>query len=249
MLLVASLSCTDEATATQVAVRYPEGTVHGFLLLRAQSDSVLAHGNMLQTVKGSVVTSEMIFRFSDGSRFEERVTFSQDGVFRLRDYSLTLKGKSFASDLQITLNGATGRYRVEVAGEEESPAVEEGTLDLPADVYNGMVVTIAKNLTRQTETRVHCVAFMPEPRIVEIELGAVASPGVRHGGWSMNTLHFVVKPKLGFFLGALARLTGQLPPDNHIYIVTDGVPAFVRSDGPLYNDGPVWRIELAVPRM
>ena len=44
----------------------------------------------------------------------------------------------------------------------------------------------------------------------------------------------------------VAGLTGQLPPDSHLWIVTDGVPAFVRFEGPLYS-GPVWRISLTSP--
>jgi hypothetical protein len=44
-----------------------------------------------------------------------------------------------------------------------------------------------------------------------------------------------------------AQLKGQTPPDSHLWIVTDEVPAFVRFEGPLYS-GPVWRINLTSPR-
>jgi len=38
-----------------------------------------------------------------------------------------------------------------------------------------------------------------------------------------------------------------LPPDNHVWIVTADVPAFVKFEGPLYMSGPAWRIELTSP--
>ena len=47
------------------------------------------------------------------------------------------------------------------------------------------------------------------------------------------------KPKLGTGLSFLARLTGRMPPDCHVWIVPDDVPAFVRFDGPLVHAGAV----------
>jgi hypothetical protein len=38
-----------------------------------------------------------------------------------------------------------------------------------------------------------------------------------------------------------------MPPDNHAWIVTADVPAFVKFEGPLYMNRPVWRIELTSP--
>jgi hypothetical protein len=70
-----------------------------------------------------------------------------------------------------------------------------------------------------------------------VSLGAATKPAA----------HYVLKPKLGPILGLIARLAGKLPPDNHAWIITEDVPAFVRFQGPLYMGGPVWRIELASP--
>ena len=46
---------------------------------------------------------------------------------------------------------------------------------------------------------------------------------------------------------AVATVIGQAPPDSHVWIVTEGVPAFVRFEGPMYS-GPVWRLSLTSPR-
>ena len=61
-----------------------------------------------------------------------------------------------------------------------------------------------------------------------------------------TAVRFAIKPRLEGFLLLGAKLTGKVPLDSHVWIVTDDVPAFVRSEGPLYS-GPVWRIALASP--
>jgi hypothetical protein len=43
------------------------------------------------------------------------------------------------------------------------------------------------------------------------------------------------------------KLLGKIPPDSHVWIVTQEAPMFVRFEGPLYA-GPIWRIDLASPR-
>lgn len=69
---------------------------------------------------------------------------------------------------------------------------------------------------------------------------------MRHGGRTEPVAHFVLAPRLGAFTAFFARLLGKLPPDSHLWIVTDQVPAFVRFEGPMYT-GPVWRLSLATP--
>jgi hypothetical protein len=66
------------------------------------------------------------------------------------------------------------------------------------------------------------------------------------GQHTETAVKFALKPRLGAVLHLGAKLTGKAPPDSYVWIVTDDVPAFVRSEGPLYS-GPVWRIALASP--
>lgn len=57
----------------------------------------------------------------------------------------------------------------------------------------------------------------------------------------------MLKAKLGLMLTIGAAVTGQTPPDNHLWIMTSDVPAFIRFDGPLATGGPIWSIELTSP--
>jgi hypothetical protein len=60
-------------------------------------------------------------------------------------------------------------------------------------------------------------------------------------------VRYVVKVDIGGVTGALAKLLGKQPPDTHVFIQHDDLPAFVRSEGPLYLGGPIWRIDLIGP--
>ncbi len=84
--------------------------------------------------------------------------------------------------------------------------------------------------------------------IIELRLAAVGEQQVLIGELPKTAIHYVFKPQLGSWLKFFAKLTGRTPPDNHAWIVTEKVPAFVKFEGPLYMTGPIWRIELTIPR-
>ena len=73
-------------------VRYPEGSLHGFLTLRSPDGALIADGDLIQTVRGSQVTSRIVFRFRDGSTHDETAVYSQRGEFRLIRDHLVQKG-------------------------------------------------------------------------------------------------------------------------------------------------------------
>jgi hypothetical protein len=243
-----SAPSTAPARQGPIPVLHPEGTLHGFLILTTLDGDTLATGDLLQTVNGGTVESRMVFAFKDGSRHEETVTFTQDSVFRMERYQLIQRGPAFPAAVQYVLE-KDGRYRA-VAGERDATEAEvhEGTIELPADAYNGLVPIIVKNLEAGAEWSVHYVAFTPEPQLIELAIRSEPADPVLHGDSSRTTRHFVVEPKLGLVRGFFASIAGKSPPDNHLWIVTQGVPIFVRSESPLFVGGPLWRIELTTPR-
>jgi len=126
--------------------------------------------------------------------------------------------------------------------------VLEGTLTLPPDTYNGMILTIAKNLPREARETVHLVAFTPAARLIELEVAPAGEHKVLVGELAKSATHYVFKPRPGAWLELFSTLLGRMPPDSHAWIVTDELPAFVRFEGPLHPAGPVWHIELTSPR-
>jgi hypothetical protein len=81
VFLLVSLLQPPASPADTVAVRYPEGVSHGFLVLRTQEGKPIADGDSTQVARGDRVTSRMRFRFKDGSIYEETTVFSQHGTF------------------------------------------------------------------------------------------------------------------------------------------------------------------------
>jgi len=230
-----------------VPVRYVEGTVHGFLELSTGEGALLAHGDLLQIAKNDGIASRMVFHLPNGSVFEESVSFTQQGVFAMQNYHLVQSGPAFEADLDATLS-RSGAYTVKARSHKDGKDREfAGTLNLPTDTYNGMVGTIAKNISSRDKTTIHFVTFTPEPRVIALELSPTGTQHVNLGKHEETAVDFLIKPQLGFMLHLEAKIAGKLPADSHVWIITDDVPAFVRSEGPMFS-GPVWRLALTSPR-
>ena len=236
--------------AAPIPVRFAEGVTHGFLLLRSLDGALLATGDLLQIARGGKVEKRMVFQFKDKSVFEESVVFTEQGVYTMQSYHLLQRGPMFTEDIEISLERATGKYRVKTKARKDGrEKTLEGTLlELPPDVYNGMILTVVKDLPKGVSETVHYVAFTPEPRLIQLELAPAGEQKVLVGELTKTAVHYVLKPQLGIWLKFFATLLGRVPPDEHVWIIPDDVPAFVRFEGPLYSTGPVWRIELTSPR-
>ena len=249
LFMVMALVWPSPLAADPVAVRFVEGVLHGFLMLRTVNGVLLAHGDLFQVNRSGKVESRMIFRFKDGSVFDEMVVFTQQRVFTMQSYRLVHRGPVFAEDTEISLERASGKYRVKTkARKDGQEKALDGTLDLPPDVYNGMVLTVVKNLAKGPNEIVHIVAFTPTPRLIKLELAPMGEHKVLVGELAKTASHYVLKPQLGTWLKLFATLLGRMPPDYHAWVLTDEVPAFVRFEGPLYTGGPIWRIEVTSPR-
>jgi len=235
--------------AAQLPVNFAEGSTHGFLVLRGANGAVLARGELLQNSAGVEVEKRMTFRFGDGSLYDERVRFTADGTFALRHYELTQRGPAFEADTEVTLAGS-GAYRVSTRKHDRKKAdVTEGKVELPRDVYNGMIFVILKSMRPGIPETIHYVAFMPKPKVIELRIVPAGPQRITVGDQPRSSTHYVLKPRLGTWLKLAAALTGRTPPDFHAWFLTDDVPAFVGYQGPLENGGPILRIELESPRL
>jgi hypothetical protein len=235
--------------AAPVAVRFAEGVTHGFLLLHTTDGNLIATGDVTQVGRGGKVESRMSFRFKDGSLFDETVVFTQQRVFAMQSYHLVQRGPAFAEDTEIAMQHESGKYYVKTKshkdGKEEAI---EGTLELPPDVYNGIVITLVKNLPKGAGATIHLVAFTPKPLLIELEVEPAGEHKMMVGQLTKTAAHYVLKPHPGPWLELFAKLFGRMPSDYHVWVVTEGAPTFARFEGPLDPTGPVWRIELISPR-
>jgi hypothetical protein len=232
--------------ADPVVVRVPERPAHAPLVLRSLDGTLLANGNLIQTVGAGGVTSQVLFHFTDGSVHDETGVFSQNGMFRLLSYRLRQTGPSFRRTLDMAMSTETGRVTVRHREKDGEEQVEDTIFKLPSDVANGMMVPMLKNLSRSVvPATASWVAATPALRSVKL---AISSDGVESGAIAATeqrrVIRYVVKAEIGGLAGLLAPLVGKQPPDTHVWILDGAVPAFLKSEGPLYVGGPVWRIEV-----
>ena len=153
-----------------VAVRHPEGTLHGFLTLSSAEGAALADGDLFQTVHAARVTSRLVFRFHDGSVQDETVVFTQEGTFRMVSDHLVQHGPAFPRPMDVTIDPASGRVTVRTTEDGREKTYDE-RMDLPPDLANGMVLVLVKNLRPgAARSTLSMVAATPSPRLVKLVL-------------------------------------------------------------------------------
>ncbi len=248
LVVCAGLIQPNGLSADQVGVRYTEGLLHGFLVLRTLEGKTLAVGDLTQTVEGVRVTSKLIFRFKDGSTHEETTVFSQRDKFQVIKYHIVQKGPAFKRPLETSIDVSSGQITVRYAEDDGKEKVLNERLELPPDVANGMVPTLLKNiLPTLPRTTVSIVASTPKPRLVKLAIAPQGQEPFSVGGFNRTATHYVLKVEIGGVAGIVAPLVGKQPPDVHVWILAGEVPVFLKSEGPLYDGGPIWRIELISP--
>lgn len=235
------------AAAEPVGVRFPEGLVHGFLKLSALDGTTLADGDLIQTARGARVTSRLVFHFKDGSLHDETSVFSQRGRLQIVSYRLTQRGPSFPRPLEMSIDDA-GNTTVRFTDDRGQPKTESEHIAPPADLANGMVPILLKNVrTGSAPAELSMIVATPKPRLVKLKLQPPTEDAFSTGGVRRKAVHYALKVDIGGLSGLIAPLAGKQPPDSHVWILAGDAPAFVKSEQQLYVDGPLWRIELVSP--
>ena len=250
-MLAILLACVFETiplTGDQVRVRHMEGLMHGFLALRTLDGKRLADGEMTQVPEGDRVTSRLIFRFKDGSLYDDTTVFSQRGAFRVLSDHLVQRGPSFKQPMETSIDASSGEVTVRYMDQDGGEKVLKERRDLPPDIANGLLFTLVKHIQPNvSQTTVSMVATTPKPRLVKLEILPEGEKAIASGNTKHETVRYVVKVKIGGVAGLVAPLLGKQPPDTHVWVLTGNAPAFVKFEGPIYEGGPIWRIELATP--
>jgi len=213
--------------------RFRRGSIAGWYGDRLRRDEPEAHGQLVEC--------RTILRFKDGSLYDER--------------RHSRRSESSGSRPTVSRNAAHPtrhwRYRStqeraiqspKSGGEGRQEEVASGKLEMPADLYNGMALMLLKNLPGGAGAVVHVAVFTPEPRLIEMEWSWEGEDEVLLGGRPMKTMRSLVKLKIGGLTGVFASLVGKSPPGPSLLARDRGCPAFVRFEGAMYLNGPVWRL-------
>jgi hypothetical protein len=235
-------------SAEPITVRYREGTLHGFLLVRTLEGTAIATGDLIQVPHGDRVNSRTVFRFKDGSIDDETTVYSQNGVFRLISDHHVQRGPSFPNPLDMSIETSTGQVTVHFADNDGKDRVTNDHFDFPADLANGLVPTLLKNVELNTpETKVSFLAAGPKPLLVKLVISAGGEDRFSLGGSYRRATRYIIKVEIGGVLGLLAPVVGKPPPENQIWILGGEAPTFLKWQGPTYESGPIWITELTSP--
>lgn len=242
-LIVLIVGSLPPVFAETIPVRQMEGSLHGFLVLQTLDGKTLAEGDMIETAKPAAVKVQMIFRFHDGSYYEETSEFSQRGQFRLLRNHLMQKGPSFKMTMERSIDASTGQVTVRYTDDKGKEKVESQRLDLPVDIANGMFLVLMKNIDpAKAETTVSAVAGEPKPRVIKVVITPEGKTPFLVGRSKREAIEFDLKPHIEGAAGVIAPLVGKQPADAHIWVVAGEGPIALKSEGPLEPEGPVWRI-------
>jgi hypothetical protein len=244
------LACTALAIALpaeQVRVAHKQGDLHGFLLLRDAKGRQIAAGDQTYQIQGGSILSRTLFRFRDGSIDEEEATFRQGSLFRLtRDHHIQ-KGPSFPRPMDMTIDAVHGVVSWKDLSKKDA-ATTSRRMKLPPDLANGILPLLVQNFPRGARSlTVSYVAFDRTPRLVTMVITPDGSDKVILGQEGLQAERFKIHMNIGGIAGMVAPVLGKQPPDLHLWIVGGLVPVFLRLEGQLYAEGPVWNLLLAAP--
>jgi hypothetical protein len=243
-ILLATFLLSGNVIGDPVPVRHIQGSSHGFLVLKTVDGTRIATGDATQIVHGDRVTSRVTFRFRDGSIDDDTTVFSQRGVFRLISDHHIQRGPSFPKPMDVLINTSNGQ----ITWHTEDGKRRQDQVDLPADVSNGLPPNLLMNVLPSTpETKLSFVAPGGKPRLVRVSVKPAGNVAFTIGGARRKAVDFVLHVELGGMTGMIAPMIGKQPPDYHIWILPGDAPAFIREEGPLYEGGPIWRIEQISP--
>lgn len=246
--LVALASFVASSAAEPVRVRHREGLVHGFLALSTVEGKTIADGDLFQRAEGDRVTSRLVFRFRDGSTFDERSVFTQKRHFRLLHNHSLQKGPSFPREIESTIDVGKGRTTVRVRDKDGTEETISDKRALPQDLANGLILTLLKNISPDTpKTTVPMLAITPRPRLVNLEFTPDGRDSFSTGGAGREATRYRVRVDIPGLMGVMADVIDKEPPDSYVWVLGGDAPAFIMSLAPMYMEGPLWRIELVSP--
>ncbi len=244
-ILTFALLAVGTVRAQPVAVRYTEGLVHGFLVLRTLGGSLVASGELLQKAHGNEVTSRLVFHYKDGSVHDDTAVFSQNGNFRLISDHLIQKGPSFKNPVDLKIDASSGEVTVRYQDDHGKEKVTTDHLELGPELANGMVPILLKNVAPETQKlTLSMVVATPKPMLVKLNITNDGEDRFTTGAASHKARRYDVKVDIGGLKGVVAEVIGKQPPDTFVWVMGGDIPAFVRSEGPQSASGPVLRIEL-----
>jgi hypothetical protein len=190
------------------------------------------------------VTSRLTLHFLDGSIDDDLTIFTQRNTFRLISDHHIQRGPSFPKPIDFLIDAVSGQ----TTSRDKDGKLTQEHLDLPPDVSNGLPPNLLLNILPSTaETKIAYVVPGAKPRVVHLSIRPTGVLPFTVGSLHRQATDFTIHVELGGIAGVVAPILGKEPSDYHIWLQDGTPPAFVREEGPLYEGGPIWRLEEMSP--
>ncbi len=247
-VLAAAVFSGFPLSAESVPVRYPQGTAHGFLLLRTMQGKTIALGDLTQVVRGKRIIARLVFRFHDGSLDDDQAVFTQHGSFQLVSDHHIQRGPSFPKPLDLSIDVPQGTVVSRERGSDGAEKVTTKHIALTPDLANGIILTLLTNISPKTaSTDLPFLVAYNGIRVVHLIVTPAGTVPFRVGGSPRLAREFLIKVDIGGLTGMVASLLDKQPADAKVLMLEGDAPAFVREEGQLYQGGPIWRIDQVGP--
>ena len=231
---------SNPALCEPVRVRHPQGWAHGFVDVTTLEGHRIGVGDLLQRVNRGEVTSRLVLNFFDGSVDDETTVYTQDRIFRVLTDHHVQHGPSFPKSVDVLIDVTHGMVRTK----DETGKVSEAAIEMPADTYNGIASTVLMNLPLGApDTTIAIVIGGAKPRIAHLKSTIAGKKPFTLGGSRREGTEWTVHVELGGIAKVVAPIIGKEPPDYHVLIGGGDDPVFLREEGPLFEGGPIWRVQ------
>jgi len=241
-LQTAHASAQQPPAQQPLKLRYVEGTGRGYLSLRSEDGTLLATGDQVEVIHGSKGRIRLVYRFKDGSLNDETTEFSMAPALHLISYHLVQKGPSFPTQSDMTIDTRTGQVTMISTDDKGKTKTESQHMDLPPDLYNGVMALALRNMDPKAPMTVSYMAATAKPQIVKIVISNAGMDPFIAAGAAVKATHYVLHVDIQGIKGAIAPLVGKQPPDQHVWILTGEAPVFVASQTTFYMGAPLWRV-------
>ncbi|MFL5456320.1 MAG: hypothetical protein ACJ78X_07970 [Myxococcales bacterium] len=231
--------------APAVPLRWPEGTLRGFPVVRDASGRQIANGTLTQWIEDGKLHVTATYDFEDGRVVEEQTLLQQHPELAQLRWSWEER-KGTEVQRSYSIDFTTGHAVVHKRGEDTLDDHLEDARKL-GRAFTGVgfmyaVKNLVPDLEKGGEIELTAVAFTPKPRTVTVSIRRDQEGSLAMGGRKLAAERFVIHPQIP--LAFIAKLFVKAP-DQYLWFYRPAPPAFLRADIPLAEPSdPILRIEL-----
>jgi hypothetical protein len=243
--MLATVGVCIALPAWSVPLRWPEGTLRGFPVVRDASGQQIADGTLTQWIEDGNLHVSATYAFKDGRVVEEQTVLAQHPeVAQLRWSWEERKGTEVERSYSIdfTTGHAVAHKRGEDVREDHLDDAKQLGRAFAGVGFMYAVKNLARDLEKGGEVELTAVAFTPKPRTVKVSIRRDQEEPLTMGGRTLAAERFVIHPEIP--LAFIAKLFVKAP-DQYLWFYKPSPPAFLRADIPLAEPSdPIIRIEL-----